>query len=392
MRLDVKIFQIAAKLAASLTGTATPEEREELENWKQAGVHRADLVERLGRQEDFEENQQLLERFSAAEAWKKIETDLDGEMAGRIGTLRRWKYAAVILLALGGGIWYFQMKSPVPVKTMIVHQSIPSGKQGAKLTLGNGRVVKIVQADRFTLAELDGTMIRKDSAGIDYRQVGVGEDTLVYNQMETLTGMEYALTLSDGTQIYLNAESRLKYPVVFRGTERTVELDGEAYFKVAKDPGRPFTVKMNGVDVQVLGTSFNARSYTDEEQVVTTLVEGKVTVNGRDIEPGEQAVYSKNGGRMTVRQVEVGQYVAWQEGTFVFRNERLEDIMKTLRRWYGVEFHFMDERAKEIRIGARFGRYDDMNPIIDMIKKTDLVEVLQTNRCLYISEKNRCLE
>ena len=205
--------------------------------------------------------------------------------------------------------------------------------------------------------------------------------------METLTGMEYTLTLSDGTQVYLNAESRLKYPVVFRGAERVVELSGEAYFKVSKDALRPFIVEMNGVNVRVLGTSFNVRSYADEGQVVTTLVEGKVKVNDQDIVPGEQAVYSKNDGSTTVRQVEVEQYVAWQEGTFVFRNERLENIMKTLGRWYGVEFHFLDERAKEIRIGARFGRYDDMQPIIDMIKKTNLVEVLQTNRCLYISEK-----
>ena len=132
---------------------------------------------------------------------------------------------------------------------------------------------------------------------------------------------------------------------------------------------------------------FNVRSYADEGQVVTTLVEGKVKVNDQDIVAGEQAVYSKNDGKTTVRQVEVEQYVAWQEGTFVFRNERLENVMKTLGRWYGVEFHFIDERAKEIRIGARFGRYDDMQPIVDMIKKTNLVEVLQTNRCLYISEK-----
>lgn len=223
--------------------------------------------------------------------------------------------------------------------------------------------------------------------GVVYRQIGVGEDTLVYNQMETLTGMEYTLTLSDGTRVYLNAESRLKYPVVFRGTERVVELSGEAYFKVSKDALRPFVVKMNGVNVRVLGTSFNVRSYADEGQVVTTLVEGKVKVNDQDIVAGEQAVYSKNDGKTTVRQVEVEQYVAWQEGTFVFRNERLENVMKTLGRWYGVEFHFIDERAKEIRIGARFGRYDDMQPIVDMIKKTNLVEVLQTNRCLYISEK-----
>ena len=388
MRLDMNIFQIAAKYAANLMGIATPEEREALENWKQESVWHTNLAERLDQEEDFKENQQLLERFSVTEAWKKMEKNLDKAMGRRAGGRRWWKYAAVILVMLGGGFWYFQMKTAVPVKPpLIVQQSIPSGKRSAKLTLGNGKVVKLVPDGRFTLAEMDGTVIQKDSTGIDYRQIGVGEDTLVYNQMETLTGMEYTLTLSDGTRVYLNAESRLKYPVVFRGTERVVELSGEAYFKVSKDALRPFVVKMNGVNVRVLGTSFNVRSYADEGQVVTTLVEGKVKVNDQDIVAGEQAVYSKNDGKSTVRQVEVEQYVAWQEGTFVFRNERLENVMKTLGRWYGVEFHFIDERAKEIRIGARFGRYDDMQPIVDMIKKTNLVEVLQTNRCLYISEK-----
>ena len=388
MRLDMNIFQIAAKYAANLMGIATPEEREALENWNQESVWHTNLAERLDQEEDFKANQQLLERFSVTEAWKKMEKNLDKAMGRRAGERRWWKYAAVILVMLGGGFWYFQMKTAVPVKPpLIVQQSIPSGKRSAKLTLGNGKVVKLVPNGRFTLAEMDGTVIQKDSTGIDYRQIGVGEDTLVYNQMETLTGMEYTLTLSDGTRVYLNAESRLKYPVVFRGTERVVELSGEAYFKVSKDALRPFVVKMNGVNVRVLGTSFNVRSYADEGQVVTTLVEGKVKVNDQDIVAGEQAVYSKNDGKTTVRQVEVEQYVAWQEGTFVFRNERLENVMKTLGRWYGVEFHFIDERAKEIRIGARFGRYDDMQPIVDMIKKTNLVEVLQTNRCLYISEK-----
>ena len=257
MRLDMNIFQIAAKYAANLMGIATPEEREALENWKQESVWHTNLAERLDQEEDFKENQQLLERFSVTEAWKKMEKNLDKAMGRRAGGRRWWKYAAVILVMLGGGFWYFQMKTAVPVKPpLIVQQSIPSGKRSAKLTLGNGKVVKLVPDGRFTLAEMDGTVIQKDSTGIDYRQIGVGEDTLVYNQMETLTGMEYTLTLSDGTRVYLNAESRLKYPVVFRGTERVVELSGEAYFKVSKDALRPFVVKMNGVNVRVLGTSF----------------------------------------------------------------------------------------------------------------------------------------
>ena len=296
MRLDMNIFQIAAKYATNLMGIATPEEREALENWKQESVWHTNLAERLDQEEDFKENQQLLERFSVTEAWKKMEKNLDKAMGRRAGGRRWWKYAAVILVMLGGGFWYFQMKTAVPVKPpLIVQQSIPSGKRSAKLTLGNGKVVKLVPDGRFTLAEMDGTVIQKDSTGIDYRQIGVGEDTLVYNQMETLTGMEYTLTLSDGTRVYLNAESRLKYPVVFRGTERVVELSGEAYFKVEKDSLHPFIVNVyDKLKVEVLGTEFNVQAYSGDEVVKTTLNCGKVRVmmgkEALELAPDQQAV------------------------------------------------------------------------------------------------------
>lgn len=387
MKTNKKYFQMAAKLAACLTGTATEKERQELENWKQQDIRHANLIEKLKQEEDFEENQQLLCCFPVDEGWNKIQGKLDFKGEKRIRFVGWWRYAAVISLIIGGGFLYFHVKRVGPVENTILSQMIPSGKQAARLTLGNGKVMEVLPGDHFTLLETDGTVIRKDSAGIDYQQMNVNKDTLIYNQMETLTGMEYTLTLSDGTRVYLNAESVLKFPVAFRGNVREVELCGEAYFKVAKDAAHPFIVKMNGVNVRVLGTSFNARSYMNEYQVVTTLVEGRVKVNDSEIKPGEQAVYVRNTGEMVVKQVDVAQFVAWQQGKFVFRNERLEDIMKTLSRWYGVEFHFLDENAKNVRIGARFGRYDDMQPIIDMLRKTGLVEVLQTNRSLYISIK-----
>ena len=380
MRLDMNIFQIAAKYAANLMGIATPEEREALENWKQESVWHTNLAERLDQEEDFKENQQLLERFSVTEAWKKMEKNLDKAMGRRAGGRRWWKYAAVILVMLGGGFWYFQMKTAVPVKPpLIVQQSIPSGKRSAKLTLGNGKVVKLVPDGRFTLAEMDGTVIQKDSTGIDYRQIGVGEDTLVYNQMETLTGMEYTLTLSDGTRVYLNAESRLKYPVVFRGTERVVELSGEAYFKVSKDALRPFVVKMNGVNVRVLGTSFNVRSYADEGQVVTTLVEGCVQVRGVgntvSLAPGQQALEVSGTRNIKVLDVDVAPYVAWHEGKFYFVHAPLNSIMEELARWYDVEVVFENPAVREECFTIEMQRFDDFNKVLRLIERTGMVTI-----------------
>lgn len=390
MKKEHIYFRIAVRIAALITGVATDEDRQQLDGWKQENQRRAELIDELGRKDVFEENQRLLEAFPAEEGWKKIEKRLDvGHKMVLKGSFGMWwKYAAILVLAIGGGVLYFTRERSLHVETTtIAEYTIPSGKQGAKLILGDGKVIEVTPDNQFVVTEADGTLIRKDSVGIDYTQAASGSDSLVFNQMETLTGMEYTLTLADGTRVYLNAESRLKFPVTFRGEERVVELSGEAYFQVAKDASHPFIVRMDGVDVKVLGTSFNARSYFNENQVVTTLIEGKVDVNGRQIVPGEQALFTKVSGQLEVKQVDTDQYIGWHEGRFIFRNERLEDVMKTLARWYGVDYHFVDEGAKDIRIGARFGRYDSMEPIIGMLRQTNLVNVLQSNRSLYISVK-----
>lgn len=379
--------RIASKIAALWLGIATEEEKREVEAWKNERAGRSELVENLLGQKDMVENDKELRRFPVWEAWRQVEKRLKKSRKGLHLLVECCKYAAVLAILAGGGYFLFRER-PLEVKVTKVGMPVfHSGTKGARLILGDGKVVEITKDNRFQLAETDGTIIRKDSAGIVYRPVTSAGDSLVYNKMETLTGMEYTLALSDGSLVYLNAETSVKYPVVFDESERMVELDGEAYFEVAKDASRPFIVRMNGVDVKVTGTSFNARAYRNEGKVVTTLIEGCVEVNGKAIVPGEQARYEVGNGNLEVAKVDVEHFVAWKEGYFVFRNERLEDVMRTLARWYKVEYHFMDEASKDVRIGARFGRYNDMTPIIEMLRETELVDVLQTNCSLYISKR-----
>lgn len=379
--------RIASKIAALWLGIATEEEKREVEAWKNERAGRSELVENLLGQKDMVENDKELKRFPVWEAWRQTEKRLGKSRKGLRLLVECCKYAAVLAILAGGGYFLFRER-PLEVKVTKVGMPVfHSGTKGARLILGDGKVVEITKDNRFQLAETDGTIIRKDSAGIVYSPVTSAGDSLVYNKMETLTGMEYTLALSDGSLVYLNAETSVKYPVVFGESERMVELDGEAYFEVAKDASRPFIVRMNGVDVKVTGTSFNARAYRNEGKVVTTLIEGRVEVNGKAIVPGEQARYEVGNGDLEVAKVNVEHFVAWKEGYFVFRNERLEDVMRTLARWYKVEYHFMDEASKDVRIGARFGRYNDMTPIIEMLRETELVDVLQTNCSLYISKR-----
>ena len=379
--------RIASKIAALWLGIATEEEKREVEAWKNERAGRSELVENLLGQKDMVENDKELKRFPVWEAWRQTEKRLGRPRKGLRLLVECCKYAAILAILAGGGYFLFRER-PLEVKVTKVGMPVfHSGTKGARLILGDGKVVEITKDNRFQLAETDGTIIRKDSAGIVYNPVTSAGDSLVYNKMETLTGMEYTLALSDGSLVYLNAETSVKYPVVFGESERMVELDGEAYFEVAKDASRPFIVRMNGVDVKVTGTSFNARAYRNEGKVVTTLIEGRVKVNGKTIIPGEQARYEVGNGDLEVAKVDVEHFIAWKEGYFVFRNERLEDVMRTLARWYKVEYHFMDEASKDVRIGARFGRYNDMTPIIEMLRETELVDVLQTNCSLYISKR-----
>ena len=168
-----------------------------------------------------------------------------------------------------------------------------------------------------------------------------------------------------------------------------MRLTGEAYFDVAKDAAHPFIIETAGVDVKVLGTSFNLRAYDNEASIVTTLVEGKVAVTDsvemHEIVPGEQLVYRKESGRMDVAKVDVSLYTAWRLGKFVFKNEPLADVMAYLAKWYGFEYRFIDERAAAVRVGASMDRYEDMTPIVEMLRRTGLVNVTQVDNMFYIS-------
>ena len=383
--MDGNFQKTAGRIAAWITGVLTGKEQDELERWRKESVENEQIFQELTRKQGFEKNQECLEKFPVEDAWKGIEGKLNIRSRKTVPLLHYWKYVAVLLICLGMGGVYWKISHTAKVETTVLSSVIPAGVQGARLTLGDGRVIQVSPEECFSIAEADGTLIHKQTSGIDYQQADTGKGQEVYNCLETLTGMEYSLTLADGTQVFLNAGSLLKFPVAFRGEKRVVELQGEAYFTVAKDAAHPFIVRMEGTEVVVVGTSFNARSYENEDYVVTTLVEGRVKINNRNIVPGEQAMYEKQTRELKVRQVDVNQYIAWKNGRFVFRNERLEDVMKILSRWYGVEYHFLDDAAKEVNIGASLGRYNDMSPIIDMLKHTDLVEVLQTNRCIYIS-------
>ena len=392
MDREHELFRVAAALAALFTGCEKEEDRQAIEAWSGEDARHLELLERLVDKQRFEENLALTRQYPGEEAWERVkERVTGGKTRGR--TWRRLAAGIAAACLFTGGAWvYLQVagdgKAGREIAVTGNASPFTSGTTGVLLTLGDGRVVNIGKETVLEVMEQDGTTVVIDSTGAGYLHAGDWQQEMVYNVARTPTGMEFPVTLSDGTLVYLNAESSLRFPVSFTGERREVELSGEAFFKVATDAGRPFTVRAGGVETRVAGTSFNLRAYENERVVTVTLLEGSVALASEEgqwvIVPGEQALYVKMTGRCETRVVDVEHYTAWRSGKFVFRNERLEDILSYLARWYGFEYTFHDEEARDVVVGANLDRYNNMEPIIQMLERSRLVRLTRHENKLEI--------
>ena len=295
--------------------------------------------------------------------------------------LRKWRRigyaAAAILLPFVLSISLY-LKSEQK-NTSIQSTEIIPGTYQAVLTLSNGQDIflsPITEKNKLeaTTATLEG-------------------NTLVYPKTDTTTapayhkitiprGGEYILRLADGTRVWLNSETELEYPVVFTEKQRQVFLKGEAYFEVAPDSLHPFIVKTKDMDVMVTGTEFNVKAYSDEMNVQTTLLQGVVTVfsglekkEKMEIKPNQQVEWCRDSVKMRVREVDPDLFMAWKNGRFIFRQDRLEDIMRTLARWYGVEVVYLDESVKSMLFAGKLDRSEEITPILDVLRTTDKLSV-----------------
>lgn len=199
----------------------------------------------------------------------------------------------------------------------------------------------------------------------------------MYNTVSTPKGGEYQLTLPDGTKVWLNSMSTLKFPVVFAGNERKVELTGEAYFEVAKDKTKPFFVQAKDTKVQVLGTHFNISAFADETEVRTTLLEGSVKVD-RGMKtivlvPGQEASASDSKVGFTVREADLEKVMAWKNGYFVFRDEPLESLMKRISRWYNIEVDYKGDMGSNT-FGGKFSKNSTLSELLRSLELTGTVK------------------
>ncbi|SIO55111.1 FecR family protein [Chitinophaga niabensis] len=288
--------------------------------------------------------------------------------------------AAAVLLMLGIG-GYFLLIPPAEKRITVKRykDDVQPGGNKAMLTLSDGSTISLEDAQQGSLAQQGGSQVIKSADGeLAYNKNGLPGEEIQYNTLTTPLGGQYRITLPDGTSVWLNAGSSLRYPTAFTGKDRKVELKGEGYFDVAKNATMPFYVMLNnGVEVRVLGTQFNVNAYSDEKNIATTLVEGAVLVKNKEIanvlQPGQQSLAGQNDNTLKlVKNADIAAVTAWKEGVFKFNDAEIETVMKQLSRWYDIEIVYEGNPVKEYFNGT-IPRNVPVSKVLELLELTGLV-------------------
>lgn len=326
---------------------------------------------------DWENKMQLAKR--------KLDTTIEKEASGRTAekliSRYRWVAAAAIFILFASGIYLLttagnEADIPQDQQTELKHDRLPGGDR-ALLKLSDGSLIVLDSAGNGVLAQQGGTAVIKQQDGqLVYNSMSQTDDPTAYNTLVTPRGGQYKITLPDGTKVWLNAASSLKYPVSFVGNERRVEITGEAYFEVAGDLSRPFRVVIDQMEVEVLGTHFNINGYSDESIIRTTLLEGKVKVASsgqyKFLKPGQQSHVSNAGNIKVLNDVNLEETIAWKEGNFQFENSDIKAVMRQLSRWYDVEVSYEGKIDRHF-IGG-ISRNVKLSQVLNMLKQTGDIE------------------
>lgn len=384
-----KGIEVSRLIVKYLQGCISPEEKVMLDKWLEESSENREIYHRVQGRVNREERQRIIRKLNKRAAWERVDRNTKKY---RHPILRRcMKYAATIVLPLfmvGVGFYLIRDKEEIhPVAEMV---KISPGVTKAELVLADGHKVVLGTETIDSLVSEEGVNIVKDGNGVSY--LGNKEEgDLAYNIMRVPRGGEFKVRLQDGTLVYMNSETELKYPVRFVGKERRVYLSGEAYFEVQRDTAKPFIVVMNGNEVRVLGTEFNVRSYKDEKCQFTTLVTGKVLLTTSDrkcmeLLPNEQGIVDPQ-GELRKEQVDVALYTAWKDGNFVFRKQCLENIMEIVERWYDLKVTFEDEWCKQVSFSGNVERYDDFSKLAEMLEATGSVKFRIKNNEIYVTKR-----
>ncbi|MDO5665146.1 MAG: FecR family protein [Bacteroidia bacterium] len=362
---------IACLIYRQQTGRLNEKETEELNNWlTESDTHQA-LYEHLLLKE-YAEDIQRYNTIDTNAVWEKYTNKY----------LQTHKYRKVIVwwsvvAACFVGLIMFFVISPEKRKngdSVSFVSTIEPGKSKALLILDNGKSIDLgatgnnfIHVSKTANAANTGNQISYTG---NQNTSSLNEKKDVFNEIIIPRGGEYKIILADGTQVWLNSQTKLKYPISFTEDVRNVYLEGEAYFDVAPNVDKPFFVYLNNkMKVQALGTSFNIRAYPDENRIEAVLEEGRISIENNDrknqLQPNHLFAYDKVNNTETITWVDTELYTAWRKGRYIFYNESIEQILIGLSRWYNIEVEYESQDIKHLRFSGDIRKYESINPLLE---------------------------
>lgn len=370
MKLD--LYSVVELFRKSFSTSLSDEEKEELDD-----VLRDNYLKKA--YDQLSDETFVLDKFREFEEYKYKPAFNKLKVYQHRIRIRRWTLwgssiaAVLILVFVLVRPWKYNGNMQEFVKE--TQHIIPPGSSMAILKLADGRMIEIGKQP-LKLKDTQGSMVKYENGRLSYSSGKETTITEAYNELVVPVGGECHVLLEDGTDVWLNADSKLKYPIVFNGESREVVLSGEAYFEVKKD-NRPFIVNLESGDITVLGTSFGVSAYPGYPNY-TTLVRGSVRFTSLRREqivltPGEQAVVDIFGS-LKKRNVDVEEFVGWKDGVFIFKDKPLAEIMEILERWYGVHVIFQDNSLKELEYTGSLERYDSINTFLQLLEKLEEIQ------------------
>jgi transmembrane sensor len=378
--------RIAYLLAGYIRDTLTEQEHAELDDWVNENIGNQRMFERYTDPKNIDEWLKWKEQLPAAETLDRLKGRLSFTVPQKKTGMRNiWPYiaAASVLLVLLIGFDWIRKSNTTANKNLVqaTTKDLEPGGNHAILVLANGTSVLLDTIQTGDLAIQGNTRIlKKDTGLISYQSMnpGVQPGKMEYNTLSAPMGGQYRVQLADGSRVLLNAGSSLKYPTVFTGKTRAVELTGEAWFEVAKDPMFPFEVKVNETIVQVLGTHFNVNAYANDPLLKITLEEGSVQVNRQLVlKPGQQAQVNAAGNVQAVA-ADLETELGWKNGLFVFKHARIETIMRQLARWYDCEVIYKDTISEQFN--ASITRNTPVSKLLHYLEGTGAVHFTIDNK------------
>lgn len=381
-------------ISRNLFGSVSEAEKLEFEEWLECSMKHKKYAEQSKSFYVAAENEEV-KRPDTEKAIAEFKKHIAKKKGKKIKLAVVLRYAASILIPICIATYLILNTNKFDENTLASGiETIEPGSSKAELLLANGEVLSLEQGDTI-VKESDGTEIQNISGMLKYQSNQNLLETETYNTLKIPRGGEYKLRLADGTQVWLNSATSFKYPTKFVGDKRIVYLSGEAFFKVGHNKEMPFIVKVDDLNVKVLGTAFNVKAYSDEKEIKTTLVNGRVEVLAQGIDnkiktvlsPNFQACYSKGNKKIEVNAVDASIFTAWKDGVFVLDNMNLEDLSLILSRWYDVDFFFVNEKVKENYFTGRMKKYESLQDIFDLLEQLSDVSFVIKDNAVIVQEK-----